>query len=182
MRLTFDRLFPAALFAPLLALAAACGGGAAATDPATAPTSSAMPAATDATPAASASASAAAATPGPLPTVWSDSMPKDQQMAFMKQNVMPAEGPLFKAHDSTRYADFSCKTCHGPAYKNPHEFLPPLTMKGGKITAFAEKPEVAKFMAESVTPKMAAAMGEPPYDPKTNTGFGCGGCHKINMQ
>jgi hypothetical protein len=50
------------------------------------------------------------------------------------------------------------------------------------MTAFAEKPQMAKFMAESVAPKMAAAMGLPPYDPQTHQGFGCGGCHAIDMK
>ena len=102
-------------------------------------------------------------------------------MAFMKTRVVPAMGPVFKAH-AAKYAEFSCKTCHGPEYKDPHEFLPKLTMKGGTLTAFAEKPEMAKFMAESVVPNMATAMGLPPYDMKTHQGFGCGGCHTIETK
>ena len=39
----------------------------------------------------------------------------------------------------------------------------------------------AKFMGEKVSPQMAALFGKKPYDPATNEGFGCGGCHKINM-
>ena len=103
-------------------------------------------------------------------------------MAFMKKNVLPVMGPVFQSHDAAKYADVSCTTCHGPAYKNPHDYLPRLTMKGGNLTAFAEKPAVAKFMAESVAPKMAAAMGQPPYDPQTHQGFGCGGCHAIDVK
>ena len=102
-------------------------------------------------------------------------------MAFMKTRVVPAMGPVFQSHDA-KYANFSCKTCHGPEYKNPHDFLPKLTMKGGNLTAFAEKPEISKFMAESVVPKMATAMGLPPYDMKTHQGFGCGGCHTIESK
>jgi cytochrome c553 len=109
-------------------------------------------------------------------------MPRDQQAAFMKKNVMPNMKPVFQAHDATRYANFSCKTCHGPEFKDPHEYLPKLTMKDGKLTAFAEKPEVAKFMAEQVAPKMAAAMGLPPFDMKTKQGFGCPGCHTVEMK
>jgi cytochrome c551/c552 len=153
----------------ILALSAACGGSAPAASP---------PATPSATPASAAPEPAAAA----LPTTWSKDMPKEQQLAFMKKNVLPAMGPAFKAHDAARYADFGCKTCHGPAYKNPHEFLPKLTLKDGKMTAFAEKPEVSKFMAESVVPKMAAAMGLPPYDVQTHQGFGCAGCHDIEMK
>jgi cytochrome c551/c552 len=50
------------------------------------------------------------------------------------------------------------------------------------MTAFADKPEVAKFMAEKVVPEMAATLGEPPYDMTTHKGFGCGGCHTIDMK
>jgi cytochrome c551/c552 len=103
-------------------------------------------------------------------------MTKDEQVAFMKARVMPRMSKVFTKTETT------CKTCHGPAYKEPKEFLPHLTMKDGKITAFAEKPEVSKFMAEKVVPEMAAAMGQPPYDPATHKGFGCGGCHTIDMK
>ena len=118
----------------------------------------------------------------PAPASWSKEMTQDQQMAFMKTNILPAMGPVFQSHDATKYADFSCNTCHGPAYKNPHDYLPRLTMKDGNLTAFAEKPEVARFMAESIAPKMAASMGLPPYNMQTHQGFGCGGCHAIDMK
>jgi len=126
-------------------------------------------------PASSASAGPAAA----LPTSWSRDMANEQKVAFMKANVVPNLKPVFQSADATRYADFGCKTCHGPALKDPHENLPKLTMKDGKITAFAEKPEIAKFMAENVLPKMASALGQPPFDPKTGQGFGCQGCHTV---
>jgi hypothetical protein len=100
----------------------------------------------------------------------------------MKANVVPRMGAVFKAKDAAHYAAFGCKTCHGPSMKDPKEFLPHLAMKDGKMTAFAEKPEVAKFMAEKVVPEMAATLGEPPYDMTTHKGFGCGGCHTIDMK
>jgi hypothetical protein len=127
---------------------------------------------------------AATAAPAPVvvPAAFRDAKVKDQQMAFMQTKVMPPMTKVFSAHDAKRYADFSCKTCHGPNYVEPKVFLPKLTMKGGKITSFAEKPEVSKWMAEKVVPEMAAAMGEKPYDPATHQGFGCGGCHTIEMK
>jgi len=124
----------------------------------------------------------AAASTDALPDVWSDSMPKEQQAAFMKAKVMPKMKPVFEGHDATKYANANCATCHGPKYQNPHEFLPKLTFKDGNITAFAEKPEISKWMAEKVVPEMAAAMGEKPFDPETKTGFGCGGCHTVEMK
>ncbi len=100
----------------------------------------------------------------------------------MKKVVVPRMGKVFEGHDAARYDDFGCKTCHGPASADPHAFLPKLATKDGKITAFAEKPAVSKFMAESVVPAMAEAMGEPPYDPATGQGFGCGGCHTVEAK
>lgn len=103
-------------------------------------------------------------------------------MAFMSTRVMPPMSKVFKEHDAKRFAEVTCKTCHGPMYKEPKEFLPKLVMKDGKLTSFAEKPEVSKFMAEKVVPAMASAMGQAPYDPATHKGFGCGGCHAIEMR
>jgi hypothetical protein len=159
----------------LLAFAAACGGAPAtpATPSSPAPEASSAPAADAAAPTAAAPAATASG------ETWSNDWPKDRQIAFMKKNVLPRLGKVFKAQDTTHYADFGCKTCHGPAYKNPHDFLPKLTLKDGKLTAFADKPEISKFMAQSVVPEMASAMGEPPFDPTTQKGFGCGGCHTI---
>lgn len=117
-----------------------------------------------------------------VPTSFREAKTKEQQMAFMKTRVDPPMRKIFQAHDGNHFKDFSCKTCHGPNYVEPKEFLPKLALKNGNITSFAEKPEVSKFMAEKVVPEMAAAMGEKPYDPATHQGFGCGGCHAIEMK
>lgn len=102
-------------------------------------------------------------------------------MAFMKSSVKPRMAHVFQTADAKRYADFECKTCHGPNWQLPKDFLPKLEMKGDKITAFAEKPEIAKFMAEKVVPEMASIFGKQPYDPATKQGFGCMGCHTVAM-
>ncbi|MEO7329157.1 MAG: hypothetical protein ABI193_11290 [Minicystis sp.] len=114
-------------------------------------------------------------------SAWRDDMTKEQKAAFMKARVLPEMSKTFQAFDATRYESFSCKTCHGPQFKDPKAFLPKLLMKDGKLTAFAEKPEVSKFMATKVAPQMAAILGEKPYDPATRQGFGCGDCHTIDM-
>ena len=116
-----------------------------------------------------------------IPATWSDDMAKEQKVAFMKKKVVPATAPVFQAQDPEAKA-FGCKSCHGPEMKDPQEFLPKLTMKDGKITSFADKPEVSKFMMEKVVPAMASAMGMQPFDPATKQGFGCGGCHAVDMQ
>jgi hypothetical protein len=64
---------------------------------------------------------------------------------------------------------------------HPVDFLPELHVKDGKLVEAAEHPEMAKFMGEKVSPAMADLFGKPHYDPATGKGFGCGGCHKMNM-
>ena len=109
-------------------------------------------------------------------------MTNEQKGAFMKKHVTPKMGEVFKSMSADRYADFGCVTCHGPEWKTPTAFLPKLTMKDGKFTAMADKPKVVEFMMQKVTPEMAKIFGKPAYDPKTNEGFGCGGCHTIEMK
>jgi hypothetical protein len=68
-----------------------------------------------------------------------------------------------------------------PKHEEPDEHLPRLKVADGKITAFAESPEVAGFMATKVVPAMAAVLGVEPYDVATGKGFGCNGCHAVDM-
>jgi hypothetical protein len=169
-----------------LVAAAACGGSAPpATTPA-APTDSsaaAPSAAPTGTGAPAGTAAAPADTSGAAAGAWSKTtLSKEQQAAYMKTKVMPAMTPVFKGHDATKYADFGCKTCHGHPFQDPHDFLPHLTFSGGALTQFKDKPEISKWMHEQVEPGMAVAMGQQPYDMKTNTGFGCKGCHTVDMK
>lgn len=116
------------------------------------------------------------------PEVWSDSLSDKQKAAFMKKKVVPAMAKTFQEFDATKYADFGCKTCHGPQFKpHPADFLPELHMKDGKMVEAEEHPELAKLMSEKVSPQMAEIFGMKPYDPQTKEGFGCLGCHKIAM-
>jgi hypothetical protein len=155
---------PTVLCALYVAVAAACGGSA---PPGTAPP-----------PGAGVGPAEAGA-----PEAWRDDMSKDQKIAFMKKNVVPRMRDVFGGQSGQRGGSFGCPTCHGQSFKDhPEDFLPKLTMREGKITAFDENPQVAKFMAERVVPNMAAAMGMKPYDPATRQGFGCGGCHAIETK
>ena len=98
----------------------------------------------------------------------------------MKTVVQPEMGKVFQEYDGKRYGDFGCATCHGPKKQDPHMALPPLVLSGDgfqKLTA--AKPAIMKFMTEKVAPAMAASMRQKPFDPATHTGFGCGGCHKV---
>jgi hypothetical protein len=172
----FDKLLATTI---LTVAAAACGGASSA--PPAAPTTAGSAAPADGSSAA-APAPAASTSAVEAPSAWSTTMPKEAQIAFMKKNVAPRMAKVFQGADAKRYAEFGCKTCHGPDFKTPKDFLPHLSMKDGKMSAFADKPEVAKFMAEHVVPEMASALGEQPYNPQTKQGFGCHGCHEIDMK
>jgi hypothetical protein len=114
--------------------------------------------------------------------VWSDSMSDKQKAEFMKKKVVPAMAKTFQEFDAKKYADFGCKTCHGPQFKpHPVDFLPELHMKDGKMVEAEEHPDLAKLMSEKVSPQMAEIFGKKPYNPETKEGFGCMGCHKIAM-
>jgi hypothetical protein len=185
------RRMPTIVRATILGFIVAGCGGSQPAAPATPPPAPAeVPSAAPAAPPAadtSAAAPAAPAEPAPAPAapsgpVWSNDMTKEQKVAFMKANVVPHMEPVFQAQDAKRYKEFSCKTCHGPKFALPKDFLPKLTFKDGAITAFKTKPEMAKFMEEKVTPAMADAMGMKPFDPATKQGFGCMGCHTVNMK
>ena len=150
------------------ALLAACGGS--------------QPAATTPAEPGAEPAAEAPAAEGGAELVWSDDMPVKDKGAFMKQKVMPAMGKVFKDHDPKAYEKFSCKTCHGADMKpKPQMALPELHFKDGKMAEAEKMPEVVKFMHDEVVPAMAGVFGKQPYDPKSNSGFGCMGCHKVNM-
>jgi hypothetical protein len=172
----------------MIVTVAACGGSPAPAPeappaPSAEPAPSAAAPAEEPKPAETAAAPAAPETPPPpAHDMWKKEFTKDEAVAFMKKNVVPEMEPVFKGYDAKMFDKFSCKTCHGPAFKDPHMFLPKLTFKDGKITSFEKKPAISKFMAEEVVPHMATAMGMKPFDPATKEGFGCGGCHTVNMK
>ncbi|MEO8904071.1 MAG: hypothetical protein ABI488_17180 [Polyangiaceae bacterium] len=180
----------ASVLATIFLTLSACGGAPAqpATPPAppppAAPEAPAAPAPSVAPPAESAAAPAPTETAAaPTHEAFGTLKTKEQQAAFMKKYVVPEMEPVFKAADATRYANFGCKTCHGPKFQNPKDFLPALTFKDGKLVAPAgEKAmKTAEFMGKEVVPHMASALGEKPFDVTTKTGFGCHDCHKIKM-
>jgi len=158
----------------------ACGGAepAPATPPAPTAAATTAPAATGAAPVATAATPAGPAAPAAVAAF--SSMTKEQQLQHMKTVTRPTMGKVFADFDAKKYGDFGCGTCHGEKKEDPHKFLPKLTLSGdGFKKLFAEKPVVMKFMTEQVTPVMAKSMGEPPFDPATHKGFGCGGCHTV---
>ena len=122
-------------------------------------------------------------TPPPSgPVAWKD-MNADQRHEYMKSTVLPAMKETFVAFDAEDFGSMDCKTCHGPgaddgSFEMPNPELMPLDFS--KMDQLDEEHQkVAKWMGETVLPKMADLLGEKPYDPATQQGFGCLGCHTM---
>jgi hypothetical protein len=156
-----------AAFATFLALAA-CEGSAPKQTPSEPPA-----------PAADAPAKDAPATDA---VAWKD-MKHAARMEHMKTVVFPAMKAAFTAFDPDDFKDFKCATCHGAGaadktFKMPNPKLPKLPAdEAGFKQLAAKEGDAVKFMSETVVPKMAAMLGETPYDPATHQGFGCFECH-----
>ena len=162
----------------------ACGGSQPAANPPATDTGVSTPDVSKAVPGAAPSTEAdAGATPSVAETdaPHFDDLPQDKKVEVMATKVVPNVGKLFKEHDAKKFDKFGCATCHGPQKKDdPRKVLPKLTLSNGGSEKLAkQKPEMMKFMGEQVVPAMAAALGEKPFDPATNKGFGCAGCHTV---
>jgi hypothetical protein len=113
-----------------------------------------------------------------LPDVPFDQLDHDQQHQFMKEVVVPTMQPLFQQHDAKKFAEFGCKTCHGPGVEK-HEFdmpnaeLPKLNFSD--MSKF--KKEDLEWMGKEIMPTMAKLLKQQPYTDENPKGFGCLGCH-----
>ena len=137
---------------------------------------------TDVAPAADSSDASADAPDDTSSAAWAD-LSMDDKKKRMMDVVVPTMTGHFQGVNAERYAEFNCVTCHGPGAKEgefamPSPSLPKLPPNGDFAKLFEAKPDVSKFMAEVVTPEMAKMLDVAPYDPKTNEGFGCYGCHQ----
>ena len=118
---------------------------------------------------------------------WKD-QDHEERMVTMKKRVWPAMKSEFMAFDAKEYSDFTCGTCHGPGakdktFKMPNPKLPKLPATEAGFEELRKKHgDMVRFMTETVVPRMAAFVGEAPYDPKTREGFGCFRCHPKDAQ
>ena len=117
------------------------------------------------------------ATPA-LPDVPFDQLDHDQKIVFMKQVVTPKMRPLFQGHDAQKFAEFGCKTCHGPdadsgEFHMPNDLLPKLNL--ADTSKF--KARDLEFMQSEVKPTMAKLLRQQEHTPENTDGFGCLNCH-----
>lgn len=109
-----------------------------------------------------------------------EQMTHEQRGHFMAHVVMPAMQPIFQDHDATRYAEFSCGTCHGANAHDVNFMMPnglhPLDHATIMATFQSQDPS-ATWMTQHVWPRMAELLGEEPFDQATGSGFRCTDCH-----
>ena len=100
-----------------------------------------------------------------LPDVPFALLDRDQRAQFMKERVVPAMAPLFRAHDPARFADFGCVTCHGddPTYAMPNPALP-----GLHADRTQHDPRAVAWMTDTIRPAMARLLARD---------IDCLGCH-----
>lgn len=121
--------------------------------------------------------------PDPAATPTWATMNADQRHEYMEHTVMPQMKATFVAFDAEEFGEMNCKTCHGAgaedgSFEMPNPAIMPLDFsKMDQLDEHHQK--VAKWMGETVTPQMAALLGQQPYDPATQQGFGCLGCHTM---
>ena len=115
-----------------------------------------------------------------LPDVPFDQLNMKQKAAFMKQKVMPTMKPIFVDHNATKFANFTCETCHGKGaeqgkFDMPNAALPKLDFKD--MSKF-DKGDV-EWMEKEVKPEMAKLVQMPEYTEQNPKGFGCLACHTM---
>lgn len=127
----------------------------------------------------------AATDPAPVddgPVTWDPSWSHDEKRDFMKAHVLPEMKVAFQGYSEERWGGFNCKSCHGdPWQDHPKDALPKLKLEGGDFDVPEDEKPIVAFMKSEVVPKMAALFGQKPFDPATGEGFGCGGCHTVDV-
>ncbi len=158
------------------------GTEAAEADAATAPVEAAdaatMAATEDAATTAATDAAAAPADGGP-PMPWA-TMTHEQKADYMEHTVMPEMRSMFQAQNPTRFARFTCGTCHGANARAVNFHMPNgiAPLDPARVPAmFSTHTPMNDFMTQHVWPRMTQLLGAQPYNPETHQGFGCFGCH-----
>lgn len=113
-----------------------------------------------------------------LPDVPFDALDHEQREQFMRDRVMPTMSPLFREHDPKKFAEFSCKTCHGDRAETDHEMPNPALIKLDFADLSKLDQKTLEFMTKTVKPTMAKLLREPERSDVLPKGFGCTHCHE----
>lgn len=110
-------------------------------------------------------------------------MTLQQKKAYMERVVTPRMAEVFQSYSPRTYANFGCKTCHGPSairgsFRMPNPDLP-MTESDVQSALSPGAEPIATFMAHQVDPAMAKLLGSPASQPERHTTIGCFHCHTI---
>lgn len=126
---------------------------------------------------------------GPPQVAWKD-MTTQQKKAYMKEAVVPAMKPIFRAFDAKAFKTVNCETCHGKdgadrKFKMPSNDIHPLPNTAAAFQAALKTeptwPKWTEFMSGKVEPAMGKLLDVPVFDPKkpVEGTFSCAKCHKL---
>ncbi len=109
---------------------------------------------------------------------WAD-MDHEQREHYMEDVVLPTMKEKFVAFNAEEFGTMSCTTCHRDEHDHemPNPKLPKLDFAKSPADYTDEEKAYGEFMSSVVVPEMAKLLGTTPYDPATQVGFGCTGCH-----
>ena len=110
-------------------------------------------------------------------------MNHEQKMDYMEHTVMPEMRTMFQEFDGQRFAQFTCRTCHGANARDVNFHMPngiapldPTAIPG----MFASQDRMHVFMTQRLWPRMTEMLGAQRYNPETHQGFGCLGVERGN--
>jgi len=129
----------------------------------------------------SAGAAQAVASPGPA---WG-AMSFEQKKSYMRQVVMPRMAEVFRRYSPRTYANFGCKTCHGPSAERGSFRMPnPALLMAASDVQTALNPDagpIAEFMVHGVDPAMTQLLGRARGDSEYPGDCGCFRCHTLEQ-
>ena len=119
-----------------------------------------------------------------IPTAdgWA-TMAAAEKREWMAHEVTPRMMAMFQEFDGERYADFSCRTCHGDGvtsdFAMPSNSLPALHATGTpeQQQMVTQYNPMIRFMFQRVLPNMQTLVGGQEYNEQTQEGFSCYSCH-----
>jgi hypothetical protein len=107
----------------------------------------------------------------------------EKKLEYMRATVEVTEKALFTRYDPLRYANFTCKTCHGSGalngtFRMPNPELPKWPGGPDAFKKLLERdPRMLKFMQQVIVPVTARLIGVQEFDFATHSGFSCFQCH-----
>jgi hypothetical protein len=109
--------------------------------------------------------------------------PRDRKLDHMQAIVAADARALFAGYDAARFADVTCKSCHGSgavdgSFKMPNPALTVLDLSPTGVQELNAKHAKAVAFMQRVTRRTATLLGVTASASLTDgSGFGCLGCH-----